>query len=62
MLMIYETYFNAIDNGGCDSEDVNFTGRLYKLNTLEFKKVSKSLYGKGTDFQQGVVEYKGNNC
>ena len=32
------SYINAIDNSGFDSEDVNFTGWLYKLNTPEFKK------------------------
>ena len=26
----FETYINAIDNGGYDSEDVIFTGWLYK--------------------------------
>ena len=34
----FESYINAIDNSGYDSEDVVFTGWLYKLNTLEFKK------------------------
>ena len=32
----FESYFNAIDNSGYDSEDVIFTGWLYKLNTPEF--------------------------
>ena len=34
----FETYINAIDIGGYDSDDVIFTGWLYKLNTPEFKK------------------------
>ena len=54
----FETYINAIDNTGYDSDDVIFTGWLYKLNTPEFKKVTRSQYGKGTD----IVEYIGNNC
>ena len=32
----FESYINAIDNKGYDSEDVIFTGWLYKLNTPEF--------------------------
>ena len=58
----FENYINAIDNSGYDSEDVIFTGWLYKLNTPEFKKVSRSQYGRGTDFKQDIIEYKGNNC
>ena len=34
----FENYIDAIDNGAYESEDVIFTGWLYKLNTLEFKK------------------------
>ena len=41
----FESYKNATDNSGCDSDDVIFTGWLYKLNTLEFKKVDRSQYG-----------------
>ena len=58
----FESYINAIDNSGYDSEVVIFTGWLYKLNTLEFKKVNRSQYGRGTDFKQDIVEYIGNNC
>ena len=58
----FESYINAIDNSGYDSEDVVFTGWLYKLNTPEFKKVNRSQYGRGTDFKQDIVEYIGNNC
>ena len=57
-----ESFINAKDNSGYDSEDVIFTGWLYKLNTPEFKKVNKSKYGKGTDFKQDIVEYIRNNC
>ena len=58
----FESYNNAIDNSGYDSEDVIFTGWLYKLNTPEFKKVNRSQYGRCTDFKQDIVEYIGNNC
>ena len=58
----FENYINAIDNSGYDSDDVTFTGWLYKLNTPEFKKVNRSQYGRGTDFKQDIVEYIGNNC
>ena len=58
----FENYINAIDNSGYDSEDVIFTGWLYKLNTPEFKKVNRSQYGRGTDFKQDIVEDIGNNC
>ena len=58
----FESYINAIDNSGYDSDDVIFTGWLYKLNTPEFKKVNRSQYGSGTDFKQDIVEYIGNNC
>ena len=58
----FETYINAIDNGGYDSEDATFTGWLYKLFTPEFKEVNRSQYGKGTDFKQDFAEFIGNNC
>ena len=34
----FDSYINAIDYKGYDSEDVIFTGWLYKLNTPDFKK------------------------
>ena len=58
----FESYINAIDNSGYDSEDVIFTETLYKLKTPEFKKVNRSQNGRGTDFKQDFVEYIGNNC
>ena len=57
----FANYINAIDNGGYDSDDVIFSRRLYKLNTPEFQKVNRSQNGRGTDFKQDIVEYKGNN-
>ena len=57
----FETYNNAIDNGGYDSEKVIFTRWLYELNTADFKKVNRSRYGRGTDFKQDIVEYTANN-
>ena len=59
---VFESYINAIDNSGYDSEDVIFKGWLYKLNTPEFKKVNRSQNGRGTDFKQDIGENRGNNC
>ena len=58
----FETYYNAIDKSGYDSDDVIFTGWLYKLNAPEIKKVNRSQYVKGTHFEQIYVEYIGNKC
>ena len=58
----FENYINAIDRAGYVSDDVIFTDWLYKFNTPEFKKVNRSQYGRGTDFEQDSVEYIGNNC
>ena len=58
----FETYFNAIDNGGYDSGDVIFTRWLYKLKTPEFNNVNRYQYGRATDFKQSIVEYLGKNC
>ena len=58
----FKTHINAIDNSGYDSDDVFFTGWLYKLNAPEFKKVKRSQYARGTDFKQDIVDYIGNNC
>ena len=58
----FEPYNIAIDFGGYGSDDVNYTGWLYKLNTRDFKKVNRSQYGEGTDCKQAIFEYKDNNC
>ena len=47
----FETYLIAIDNSGYGSEDVIFTGWLYKLNTPEIYKVNRSQFARGTDFK-----------
>ena len=57
----FENYINAIDVD-YDSEDVTFTGYVYKLNTTHFKVVKRSAYGKGTNYMQEIVEYHGQNC
>ena len=57
----FERYINAIDID-YDSEDVIFTGYVYKLNTPQFKVVKRSVYGKGTNYMQEIVEYQGQNC
>ena len=58
----FETYISAIDNRRYDSDDVNFTGWLNKVNTPEYKSVNRPQYGRGTDFKQNNVDYIGNNC
>ena len=57
----FERYINAIDVD-YDSEDVTFTGYVYKLNTPHFKVVKRSAYGRGTNYMQEIVEYHGQNC
>ena len=54
----FESYINAID----DSDDVTFTGYVYKLNTPQLKVVKRSTYGKGTNYMPEIVEYHGQNC
>ena len=57
----FENYTIAIDVD-CDSEDVIFTGYVYKINTPLFNRVKRSHYGRGTNFRQYFVEYISNNC
>ena len=57
----FENYINAIDVD-YNSEDVTFTGYVYKLNTSHFKVVKRSAYGRGTNYMHEIVEYHGQNC
>ena len=57
----FERYINAIDVD-YDSEDVTFSGYVYKLNTPQFKLVRRSAYGRGTNYMQEIVEYLGQSC
>ena len=57
----FERYINAIDID-YDSEDVTFSGYVYKLYTPHFKVVKRSAYGRGTNYTQKIVEYLGQNC
>ena len=57
----FERYINAIDVD-YDSQDVTFTGYVYKLNIPLFKIVKRSAYGKGTNYMQEIDEYHGQNC
>ena len=57
----FESYINAIDID-YDSEDVTFTGYVYKLNTPQFKVVKRSADGKGTNYLLEIVVYHGQNC
>ena len=57
----YEAYINSIDQD-YDSDDTIFNGYIYKINTPQFNKVSRSQYGNGCSFDKIIVEYRGNNC
>ena len=57
----FENYINAMDLD-YDSDDVTFTGYVYKINTPRFKVVKRSAYGRGTNYMQEIVEYRGQNC
>ena len=57
----FERYINAIDVD-YDSEDVTFTGYVFKLTTPQFKVVKISAYGIGTNYMQEIVEHHGQNC
>ena len=57
----FERYINTIDVD-YDSEDVTFTGYIYNLNTPHFKIVKRNAYVKSTNYMQGIVEYRGENC
>ena len=56
----FEAYINALDVV-YDSEDVIFTGWLYKLKTPDFNKVKRPQYGRVTDIKQDIAEYIGIN-
>ena len=57
----FESYINSIDEG-YDADDCIFNGFIYKLNTPQFKKVNRSRYGNGCNFDNIIVEYRGHNC
>ena len=57
----FESYINAIDFD-YDSEDVTFTGYIYKLNTPQFNVVKRRAYGKCSNYMQAIVQNYGQNC
>ena len=57
----FESFINAIGID-YDSEDVAFTGYVFKLDTPQFKVVERSAYAKGTNCMQEIVECHGRNC
>ena len=57
----FESYLNTVDVN-YDSEDVIFTGYIYKLKKPQSNVVKRSAYGKGTNYMQKIVEYHGQNC
>ena len=50
----FESYIDAIDVD-YDSEDVTFTGYVYKVNTPKFKVVRRSSHAKGTNYMQKMM-------
>ena len=58
---VFESYINAIEID-YDSEDVTFTGYVYKLITPHFNVAKRSAYAKSTNFMQENVENDGYNC
>ena len=56
-----ERFLNAIDTD-YDSEDITFTGCVYKLNSPQFNVVKRSAYAKGINYMQKIVENQGRNC
>ena len=57
----FEEYVNKIDID-YDSEDVTFTGYLYKTNTPAFNVVRRSAYSRGTNHMQEIIDYHGQHC
>ena len=57
----FERYIDEMDID-YDSEDVTFSGYIYKLDTPQFKVVRRSAYCRGTNYTQETVEYLGQNC
>ena len=57
----FEIYINAKDSD-YDSEDVTFTGYVYKFKTPELKVVKRSAYAKSTNHLEEIVEYRRQNC
>ena len=57
----FASHRNAIDIN-FDSEDLIFTGYVYKLNTPQIKIGNRSAYSKSTNYMQKTVEYRGQNC
>ena len=56
-----KSYINAIDIE-YDSEEVTFTGYVFKLNTPHVNVVKGSAYGKGFNYMQQIVEHRRQNC
>ena len=57
----FESYINSIDQD-YDTDDSIFNGYIYKINTPQFNKIKRSLYGNVCDFKHEIIEYRGNNC
>ena len=57
----YEKDNNSIDEW-YDSQDAVFRGWIYKINTLQFRRVRRPPFGNGCDFKHAILENCGNIC
>ena len=57
----FDAHINANDEG-YDAEDAIYNGHIYEINTPQFKKVKRSEFGNGCNFDQKIIECRGNNC
>ena len=57
----FEDYIIFIDEAYV-AEDAIFNGYIHKINTTQFNKVNRSLYGNGASFDKIILDYCGNNC
>ena len=56
----FENFIDSLDND-YNSEDVTFTGFVYKINTPQFNVVKRSVHAKNTGYMQEIVEHRGQN-
>ena len=51
----FQNYINATDID-YESEDITFTGYVFKINKSLFSFVKRSAYAKGTNYMKDIVE------
>ena len=57
----FKNYTNAI-GFDYDSQDVTFTGHVYKLISPHFNNVKQSVYGRSKNYMKEIVENHQQNC